>query len=326
MAYSAQVIRMAREELAKQRTDYESKQNQRLLEAYAKVPRLKQIDLQLRKTMTVAAQAAFLKGEDGVKAMEEVRDANLALQRERAELVKENFAPDFLPEGPVCPHCGGSGYVGSTMCSCLKSLCRKAQLKALAGLTTGCERFENFCLDYYPLEADPVFNVSPRKLMEKTLQVCRKYADEFDGKQNLLFVGGTGLGKTFLSACIANVVAERGGSVAYESAPQLFEKLNKNFFTPDDNSRQDYESLMTCDLLIIDDLGTELTNNFTISALYSLLNDRLLAGKSMIISTNLNISEIAKRYSPQIASRLEGCFKPATFLGKDIRVLKNRGM
>ena len=326
MAYSQDVIRIAREELEQLRTDYESKQNQRLFEAYAKVPRLKEIDLQLRKTMTVAAQAAFVKGEDGVKAMEQVRDANLSLQNERKALVAANFAPDFLLEGPVCQNCGGSGYVGSTMCTCLKALCRKAQKKALFALTTGTECFENFRLDYYPMETDPAFQVSPRKLMEKTLQVCKKYAFEFDGKQNLLFVGGTGLGKTFLSACIANVVAEKGFSVAYESAPLLFEKLNKNFFNPDESSRQAYESLINSDLLILDDLGTELTNNFTITALYSLLNDRLLSGKSMIISTNLNVSEIAKRYSPQIASRLEGCFKPATFLGKDIRVLKNRGM
>ena len=326
MAYSAEVIRVAREELEQLRSDYESKQNQRLFAAYTQVPRLKEIDLQLRRTMAAAAQAAFVKGEDGVKAMEQVRDVNLSLQNERKALVAANFAPDFLLEGPVCPACGGSGYVGSAMCDCLKKLCRKAQKKALAALTTGNEQFENFNLNYYPNEVDPVFQVSPRKLMEKTLQVCQKYAYEFDGKQNLLFVGGTGLGKTFLSACIANVVAEKGCSVAYESAPMLFEKLNKNFFSPDDASRQAYESLMSSDLLIIDDLGTEMTNNFTITALYSLLNDRLLSGKSMIVSTNLNVSEIAKRYSPQIASRLEGCFKPATFLGKDIRVLKNRGM
>ena len=170
MAYSQEVIRIAREELEQLRTDYESKQNQRLFEAYAKVPRLKEIDLQLRRTMTVAAQAAFLKGEDGVKAMEQVKDANLALQNERKALVAANFAPDFLLEGPVCPNCGGSGYVGSTMCTCLKALCRKAQKKALANLTTGNERFENFRLDYYPVEADPVFQVSPRKLMEKDHQ------------------------------------------------------------------------------------------------------------------------------------------------------------
>lgn len=320
MAYSAEVIRRAREKLSQQKTDHESQYNRQLHDAYRQVPRLKEIDLQLRKTMTAAAQAAFLKGEDGVKAMEQIRDINLELQNERKALVEAHFAPGTLEEKPLCNNCGGSGYVGSTMCACLKELCRQEQMALLAGLTSGNERFENFRLDYYPEAVDPVYHVSPRRLMEKTLTVCRKYAAEFDGTGNLLFTGGTGLGKTFLSACIANVVADKGYSVAYESAPQLFEKLNKNFFNPDDQSRQYADSLQKADLLIIDDLGTELTNSFTVAALYSLVNERLLSGKSMIVSTNLNMPEIAQRYSPQIASRLEGCFKVATFVGQDIRV------
>jgi len=114
--------------------------------------------------------------------------------------------------------------------------------------------------------------------------------------------------------------------VAYESAPLLFEKLNRDYFRGDEDTRLATDSFTRADLLIVDDLGTELTNHFTVAALYSLLNERLLAGKSMIISTNLNVEEIAKRYSPQIASRLQGCFKGLTFLGQDIRVLKNRGI
>lgn len=326
MAYSTEVIRLAREELAQKKADQESLHNQKLVEAYAKVPRLRQIDAKLRQTMTVAAQAVFLKGADGVAAMEEVKKANLSLQAERKELVEANFPAGYLEDDTICPHCGGSGYVGSTMCSCLKALCRKYQKKQLSMLTSGEERFENFRLDYYSEKTDPNYGFSPRALMEKTFQVCKKYALEFDGTKNLLFVGGTGLGKTFLSACIANAVADRGFSVAYESAPMLFEKLNRNYFHGDEESRQAADSFVGADLLIVDDLGTELTNNFTVAALYSLLNDRLLAGKSMIISTNLNVEEIAKRYSPQIASRLQGCFKYLTFLGQDIRVLKSRGM
>ena len=141
-----------------------------------------------------------------------------------------------------------------------------------------------------------------------------------------MFVGGTGLGKTFLSACIANAVTDKGYSVAYESAPRLFSKLEKNRFNPDEESREAAERFNTCDLLIIDDLGTEMPGNFVTAAFYSLLNDRLLEGKSMIISTNLNVDEIAVRYSPQIASRLQGSFKGLTFVGEDIRVLKNRGV
>lgn len=322
MAYSAQVLRMAREELTRQKSDFESLYNHRLHEAYLQVPRLRQIDMQLRQTVTLAAQAAFVKGEDGVAALAEVKKTNLSLQEERKQLLEQNFAPGYLDKDTVCPYCGGVGYVGSTMCSCLKELCRQAQQQVISKLTTGVERFENFRLDYYPEELDPVFKVSPRKLMERTLQVCKKYAENFDGKGNLLFVGGTGLGKTFLSACIANAVADQGYSIAYESASALFDKLNRHHFAPDEQTRQQVDSIQSADLLIIDDLGTEMTNQFVISALYSLLNDRLLQGKSMIISTNLNVEEITRRYSPQIASRVQGCFKALTFLGKDIRVTR----
>ena len=327
MPYSAEVTRRAQQQLAQKKADHESKYNHRLFEAYEKLPRLREIDLALRKSMVLAAQAAFTKGQDAAKAMEQVKQANLALQEERKALLEENFAPGWLDESPLCPHCGGSGYVGAVMCSCLKALCRQEQKQELMQLTTGAERFDAFRLDYYPAEPDPTLGVSPRKLMERNLQICRKYADTFgENSGNLLFVGGTGLGKTFLSACIANEAAEKGASVAYESAPNLFEKLSKNQFEGNDQTRSDCARLTDSDLLIIDDLGTELTNAFVIAALYSLVNDRLLTGKSMIISTNLNIDEISRRYSPQIASRLAGAFRGLTFVGKDIRVLKNRGL
>lgn len=327
MAYSMEVTRRAQQRLAQQKADHESRYNHRLFEAYEKLPRLKEIDLALRKSMVLAAQAAFTKGQDAAAAMEQVKQANLSLQEERKALLAANFAPGYLDESPLCPHCGGSGYVGAVMCSCLKELCRQEQTQELRQLTTGIEHFDAFRLDYYPAETDPTFGVSPRLLMERNLQICKKYADTFgENTGNLLFVGGTGLGKTFLSACIANEVAQKGSSVAYESAPNLFAKLSKNQFEGDDMTRADCARLTDCDLLIIDDLGTELTNAFVIAALYSLVNDRLLSEKAMIISTNLNIDEISRRYSPQIASRLAGSFRGLTFLGKDIRVLKNRGL
>ena len=137
-------------------------------------------------------------------------------------------------------------------------------------------------------------------------------------------VGGTGLGKTLLSACIACEVTEKGYSVAYESAPHLFSKLEKNRFHPDEESAMAVAKLEGCDLLIIDDLGTELPGQFVIASLYALVNDRLLSGKPTVISTNLNISEIKERYSPQIASRLQGHYQLLPFVGQDIRILKNR--
>ena len=327
MPYSAQVTQRARQQLAQRKADRESLYNHNLHEAYIKVPRLREIDLQMRKTVILAAQTAFMKGEEGRQAMEECEKANLALQAERQALVDAKFAPGYLDERPICPHCGGSGYVGSSMCVCLQELCRQEQKKELARLTTGQERFDAFRLDYYPTQIDPAYGASPRQVMERVLQACRRYADTFDGTgKNLLFVGNTGLGKTFLSACIADQVTDKGYSVVYESAPQLFEKLSRNQFSPDENSRREVADITGCDLLIIDDLGTEFTNNVTVAVLYSLLNDRLLAGKSMVLSTNLNSDEIARRYSPQIASRLQGNFRNLVFVGNDIRVLKNRGV
>ncbi len=327
MSYSAEIVRLARQQLAQRKADKESKYQQHLQEAYRTAPRLQQIDRLLRRTMTMAAQAVFAQGGDIQETMAQARQENLALQQERAALVAECFAPGFLDESPICDRCGGSGYVGSTMCDCLRDLCRREQLQQLSRLTSGQERFDTFRLDYYPDRIDPAFGASPRTIMQRNLQICQRYADAFtEGVGNLLFVGGTGLGKTFLSACIANAVADKGYSVAYESAPSLFAKLEKNRFSPDEQSRTEAEKFNTCDLLIIDDLGTEMPGNFVTAALYSLVNDRLLADKSMIVSTNLNVDEIARRYSPQIASRLQGSFKGLTFVGEDIRVLKNRGV
>ena len=162
--------------------------------------------------------------------------------------------------------------------------------------------------------------------MERNLRICRTYALTFSNNSgNLLFIGGTGLGKTFLSACIARSVADRGYSVIYETSSHLFSKLEKAKFNPNDDNRREAAKFEMCDLLIIDDLGTEMPGQFVVSALYSLLNDRILSEKSMVISTNLNADELSRRYSPQIASRLLGNFDCRRFVGEDIRVLKNRG-
>ena len=281
--------------------------------------------MELRRTMAVAAAAAFHKGGDVQTAMEQVAQHNLGLQTERKALEEANFAPGYLENGH-CKTCSDTGFVGSTMCNCLKQICRQVQKEQIGKLTTGVEVFRNFRLDYYSEKVDPTLGVSPRQVMEKVVRYCHRYAEEFTLGQNLLFVGNTGLGKTFLSACIANAVTDKGYSVAYESAPLLFDKLNKNQFDPDETSARQVQELKTCDLLILDDLGTEMTTNFSIAALYSLVNERLLSGKSMVISTNLNVSEIAVRYNPQIASRLQGSFKNLVFVGEDIRVLKNRGI
>ena len=327
MAYSAEVVKRARARLAQAKEDRESENRQHLAVAYARVPRIREIDIQLRRTMAQAAQAAFLQGSDGRELLEKAKRENLELQQERAILAMENFEEGYLDDSPICDKCGGSGYIGSTMCECLTELCRQEQKKEVSVLSGSREAFNQFRLDYYPDRIDPKYGASPRTIMERNLRICRTYALTFaPSAGNLLFVGGTGLGKTFLSACIARAVADRGYSVVYESAGHLFGKLEQAKFNPTEEARREAARFTDCDLLILDDLGTEMPGQFVTAAFYTLLNDRILTGKPMVISTNLNIDEIARRYSPQIASRLQGSFQGLTFVGEDIRVLKNRGL
>ena len=327
MGYSKEVLQRARTRLEQAKAERDSENQRNLAVAYVREPRLKEIDLELRRTMILTAQAVFSQAGDVKAAMEQVKEKNLALQQERAELISACFEEGFLDDTPICAHCGGVGYVGSRMCECLAELCRQEQKKELTVLSGSREAFSQFRLDYYSANFDARYGSSPREIMEKNLNACRTYAATFcESSGNLLFVGSTGVGKTFLAVSIARTVAERGYSVCYETASQLFSKLEKARFASDEEARKEAEKYAGVDLLIIDDLGTEMPGQFVTSALYSLLNDRLLASKPMVITTNLNVEEAKRRYSPQIASRLYGSFLRYTFVGEDIRVLKNKVM
>jgi len=324
MAYSTEVVRRARERLAQARDDRQRENREHLRIAYEQQPRLKEIDRQLRLTMAKAARAVFA-GGNAEELMNQAKEENLALQREREWIIEEQFEDGFLDETPICPICSGTGYVGSTMCDCLAELCRQEQKKELTFLSAGRESFDQFRLDYYFDRPTPAGFI-PRVIMEKTYQTCRRYALSF-GRQsgNLLFSGNTGLGKTFLSASIARTVADQGFSVVYESAGHLFAALEKARFEANDENRRAAAKYNECDLLIVDDLGTELPGQFVTAALYSLINDRLLENRPTIISTNLSEEELVRRYNPQIASRLRGSYRRVAFVGDDIRLLKNRG-
>ena len=163
MAYSAEVVRRARVRLAQAKEDRESENRQHLAEAYEIVPRIKEIDIQLRRTMALAAQAAFASGSDAREALEQVKQKNLSLQQEREYLVREYFEEGYLDDSPICSRCGGSGYLGSSMCECLAELCRQEQKKELNLLSGGKENFAQFRLDYYPDRIDPKIGVSPRQ-------------------------------------------------------------------------------------------------------------------------------------------------------------------
>ncbi len=324
MAYSTDVVRRARQRLESAKADKESVTRQRLQQVYAQLPRVREIDIALRKSMVLATQAAFAEGNG--EALAEAKKANQMLQQERKALIEKTFGAEFLDEDPVCTHCGGSGYVGTQMCRCLQELCRQEQKKELSLLACGAWDFADFKLEYYP-DRTVGGKINIRTLMQKTYEDCRDYALHFEpGAKNLLFSGDTGLGKTFLSACIARTVADKGYSVVYESAVHLFEKMEKARFSGDEDSARQTERYAMCDLLIVDDLGTEMGGQFVNTALYTLINDRLLSGKATIISTNLTADDMEKRYSSQILSRLRGSYKRVAFVGDDIRLLKNRGV
>ncbi len=320
MAYSEQVLRRARARLEQAKVAHERENEEQRRVAYQRFPRLEEIDRELRLTMTQLVSLALR--QEG-SALNELKERNLALQREREWILEAGeLEEDYLDEAPLCKRCGGSGYAGAKMCSCLQELCRQEQKKELTSLLgSGSESFDSFRLDVYPDSYNAKLGVSPRKLMQSNFNICRKYAQGFTpASGSLLFSGATGLGKTFLSACIARQVAESGYSVVYETAIRVFSDFESEKFGPAQEEPKNLtRKYLDCDLLIIDDLGTEMTTQFTISALYTVINTRMMENRATIISTNLSDTELEGRYHPQIASRLIGTYRLIQFAGEDIR-------
>lgn len=200
------------------------------------------------------------------------------------------------------------------------------QLEELSRLLDlGTQSFETFSFDVYSPYAPLDQDISPRSNMERIYDACRDYAYEFSPRSgNLLLSGDPGLGKTFLSACIARVVSETGHSVVYDTAAHIFERFEAQKFSRDETggADEDVSRLLRCDLLIIDDLGTELTTEFVRSAFYQIVNTRLMTNKKTIISTNLSPAELSRRYGANILSRIEGAYRILPFFGDDIRKQK----
>ena len=319
MAYSYTIVQRAMARLQSEKEQNEQSSRARIAAIYEKQPRLGEIERELRRTAAHVLAATFRRQGDPVAAMQQLKKDNLALQQERDWILQaEGLEPDDLTVQPICPTCGGTGYVGAVMCECLKELCRQEQKKELTNLF-GAESFEKFRLDLYPEQYDNQLKRSPREVMNRTYHDTLSYAQNFTcTSPSLLFVGATGLGKTYLSACIARTVADRGFSVSYAPVGQLMAAFENEKFRPqpDTSCTEEYFS---CDLLIIDDLGTEMTTQFTISALYQILNTRLMGAKPTIVSTNLPLGDLSARYSEQIASRLLGAYRLYKFYGDDIR-------
>ena len=220
MAYDGVIMQraLARFDQARQRRAAEMEQRRRML--YARQPRLEEIERTLRGTMSRIVAAAAKKGEDPLPAIRALRDENLALQQERAQLLTElGYPADYLEDKPACPLCGDTGYDKKGVCRCLRQYYAREQLQELSRLLPlGEARFETFRFDLYDSTEWESYGISPRANMERNFDVCRDFACQFSrGGGDLLLSGGTGLGKTFLSACIARVVSESGFSVVYDT-------------------------------------------------------------------------------------------------------------
>lgn len=328
MGYEKEVLSRARSRYAEAVEQHRQAQRRRLAEVYAAIPEVARLDSQIRQTMADVMAHAFRYGEDPTEAVAEIRKKNLALQQRRSMLLQQaGYDADTIGDGPRCRRCGDTGYVGETMCSCFDVFCQEEQRKELTSLLTQNASFDDFSLEYYPTAVNPATGLSPRTQMELIYEACVNYASHFPHKRakNLLMSGDPGLGKTFLSACIAREVVARGYSVVYDTAIHVFSCLEKQKFGGGDPEElRMARRIMECDLLILDDLGTEMPTSFIPPALYSVINGRIMAGTPTIISTNYSIEQLSGRYSPQITSRLAGEYEILSFAGQDIRRLKSR--
>lgn len=288
--------------------------DERRAELHSRFPRIAVIDAQIR-----AFSFRALRGEN----TEKLRSESELLNSERENiLASAGYSPDYDEPKFECPVCNDSGYEkGLKVCSCVKKMISNSKYVE-SSLARGLldKSFDNFSLEYYSAEN------GERAVMEKVLKGCKKYAENFpnDDSCGILFTGGTGLGKTHLSAAIANAVASKGMSVIYESAQQIFDTCDDVRYNRSEISeRKKYEN---CALLVIDDLGAEYTSQYSVSSISSLIDLRIVNGRKTIISTNLTLDKIKKTYGERTYSRLLGEFRVLRFTGKDIRMQKIKGI
>lgn len=334
MAYDGKILARVREILAEKKRTNESEQIRRREAVYAHIPAVMEVEAEMTRLMVCVAAEALKKGADAGIAVSAVKKKCEVLTKRRAELLKSGGYPEnYIDEIHDCPYCCDTGYVLGKPCSCLKALYQAESVEELSSmLNINGQCFENFDLRFYDDVFDSSCQNSPRAMMSYALEICREYSSNFGRNSvNLLFRGGTGLGKTFLSASIAKVVSEKSFSVVYDTAVSVMEAFELQKFDRGGDSSAEVSSrlrrYMDCDLLILDDLGTEMTTSFTQSALYTLVNGRLIKGGKTIITTNLGEDEMRRRYSPQTVSRLEGEYLILNFAGKDIRAIKReRGL
>lgn len=324
MAYSREIYLKAREELQRRRSTAESERNRRHDEICLQFPEILEIEREMARTGAEAVRAIGM-GQDATKYIEKISKANLGAQKMRESILLENGYPkDYLEIHYTCPDCQDTGYNGQNACSCYFELVKKYAFDEVSkGTPLSLMSFDSFKLDYYPLTKDPDSGLVPREHMSNIFSFCQMYANDFSLKsKSLLLLGRTGLGKTHLSLAIAGEVSKKGYSVVYDSAQNILNKIEKEHFRRSESSSDTLSAVCDCDLLIIDDLGTEFQTNFTLSAIYNIINNRSLTSLPTIISTNLGHKGLTEKYGERIASRIVGEYFTLGFCGNDIRQLK----
>ncbi len=298
-------------------------QEERRQEAYAKIPRLPEIDADIA-SISVQKARDMLNG--GPNASLDLRAAIAELAEERtALLVSHGFPADYLEPSYDCPLCRDTGYIEGKKCTCFRKA-EAALLYTQSRLDEVLERenFDTFSLDYYSNELkNAATGLTSRQTAQAALKRCRAFTDNFAQRfDNLFFYGDTGVGKTFLSHCIARELLDRSFCVIYFTAFDLFDLLARHTFSGNEGTDDVHNNIFTCDLLIIDDLGTELTNSFVASQLFLCINERILRKKSTIISTNLTLDRFAETYSERTFSRISSNYTIIKLFGSDIRIQK----
>ncbi|MEF9934300.1 MAG: ATP-binding protein [Clostridium sp.] len=315
------------EEYEALRNKHKDIQTQRTEEVYSKAPVIREIDRKIVATGFEIASNIFKLSKEGIDPEEYIsyKKAEIeSLKRERAVLLTEKgYSPNYLDLEFTCETCKDTGYVGEKKCNCFKQKLINKYFKQ-SNITNVIQRenFNTFSIDFYSTVKSETYGKSPRDNMMVIFPKCVDYCETFNSiDTNLLFTGSTGLGKTFLCNCISREILRKGKSVVYNTASSLIDIIRNIKYSDEDKSKLDY--IMNCDLLIIDDLGTENITQSSQGEIFNILNERLLLRKKVIISTNLSLEELQMKYHPRIVSRIVGSFDICEFFGEDIRIIQN---